>query len=168
MNNIFGVLRTRDSEELSIKNKMMVEVFFTQYPELYDFLLKELKGNATLDKQHSSLFPVLLVLNRLYYSGQSSKCILYDVRKNKNNGFSYKYCNNFNSYLQLNEYTSNIWLCLANPSYRIRNLAAKTFVNLLHPNGIPTQIVHSFVVLSNIMNCNNFIHGILLQVKLLD
>lgn len=64
---MFGVQRTKDSEGLSVKNRMTAKVFFMRYPELHKFLLVELSDG--LKKQDSlTLHPVLLILSRLYPS----------------------------------------------------------------------------------------------------
>jgi hypothetical protein len=68
---IFGVHRSR--EELSIRNRMTGRIFFLRYPSLYDFLLKELKEavasmEACCSNLQPALFPVLLLLSRLYPS----------------------------------------------------------------------------------------------------
>lgn len=68
---VFGVQRTRDTENLNIRNKMTGRIFFLRYPQLYDFFNKELneagliisKGGRTL-----KLHPLLLLLDRLYPS----------------------------------------------------------------------------------------------------
>lgn len=64
---IFGVQRTRDSDSLSTKNKMTVKVFFMRYPELHQFLLKELI-NGCENSSSLTIFPILLILSRLYPS----------------------------------------------------------------------------------------------------
>lgn len=68
---IFGVHRSR--EELSIRNRMTGRIFFLRYPSLYEFLLEELKeAVVSMEACYSSLqpglFPVLLLLSRLYPS----------------------------------------------------------------------------------------------------
>lgn len=57
--------RTKDSEILSIKNRLTVKVFFMRYPELHKFLLDELQEGA-VNEDSLSLYPVLLLLSRLY------------------------------------------------------------------------------------------------------
>jgi hypothetical protein len=68
---MFGVHRSR--EELSIRNRMTGRIFFLRYPSLYEFLLEELKeAVVSMEACYSSLrpglFPVLLLLSRLYPS----------------------------------------------------------------------------------------------------
>jgi hypothetical protein len=72
---IFGAKRVQN--EHSIDNKMTAREFFTRFPTLHGFLLQELKGAAKhlaasrtsgnhLQSLQPSLFPVLLILSRLY------------------------------------------------------------------------------------------------------
>jgi hypothetical protein len=68
---IFGVHRSRD--ELSIRNRMTGRILFLRDPSLYEFLLEELKEAVTsMEASYSTLrpalFPVLLLLSRLYPS----------------------------------------------------------------------------------------------------
>ncbi|XP_008577142.1 PREDICTED: thyroid adenoma-associated protein [Galeopterus variegatus] len=70
---IFGVKRGKD--ELSKTNRMTGREFFSRFPELYPFLLKQLEAVAsTLDSDvgdpshHPNMFLLLLVLERLYPS----------------------------------------------------------------------------------------------------
>lgn len=67
MTRIFGVQRTKDSDTLSIKNRMTAKVFFMRYPELHKFLLEELSEGST-NNNSLSLHPILLILSRLYPS----------------------------------------------------------------------------------------------------
>uniref|UniRef100_A0A8C5E6D4 tRNA (32-2'-O)-methyltransferase regulator THADA n=1 Tax=Gouania willdenowi TaxID=441366 RepID=A0A8C5E6D4_GOUWI len=70
---IFGVKKGKD--EHSKKNRMTGREFFTRFPALYPFLLRQLEeAAATVEsrsgqaKLHPSLFLLLLVLSRLYPS----------------------------------------------------------------------------------------------------
>lgn len=68
---IFGVQRTKDSENLNIRNKMTGRIFFLRYPKLYDFFLQQLQEASALimNKQKAhKLHPLLLILSRLYPS----------------------------------------------------------------------------------------------------
>uniref|UniRef100_A0A8C0D8N6 tRNA (32-2'-O)-methyltransferase regulator THADA n=1 Tax=Balaenoptera musculus TaxID=9771 RepID=A0A8C0D8N6_BALMU len=76
---IFGVKRGKD--ELSKKNRMTGSEFFSRFPELYPFLLKQLETVAnTVDSDtgelnhHPSMFLLLLVLGRLYPSPMDGTC----------------------------------------------------------------------------------------------
>ncbi|KFO92910.1 Thyroid adenoma-associated protein [Buceros rhinoceros silvestris] len=70
---IFGVKRGKD--EFSKKNRMTGREFFSRFPSLYPFLLKQLEAvTNTLNSEaeeltiHPSLFLLLLILGRLYPS----------------------------------------------------------------------------------------------------
>lgn len=68
---IFGVQRTRDSDNLNVRNKMTGRVFFLRYPKLYDFFLAQLQeASASVQQQQKAhkLHPLLLLLSRLYPS----------------------------------------------------------------------------------------------------
>uniref|UniRef100_A0A4X1SNJ2 tRNA (32-2'-O)-methyltransferase regulator THADA n=1 Tax=Sus scrofa TaxID=9823 RepID=A0A4X1SNJ2_PIG len=76
---IFGVKKGKD--ELSKKNRMTGSEFFSRFPELYPFLLKQLETVAnTVDSdtgelnRHPSMFLLLLVLGRLYPSPMDGTC----------------------------------------------------------------------------------------------
>uniref|UniRef100_A0A8C5P5R4 tRNA (32-2'-O)-methyltransferase regulator THADA n=1 Tax=Jaculus jaculus TaxID=51337 RepID=A0A8C5P5R4_JACJA len=69
----FGVKRGKD--ELSKTNRMTGREFFSRFPELYPFLLRQLEAAAsTVDSEmegpdrHPSMFLLLLILERLYPS----------------------------------------------------------------------------------------------------
>ncbi|GBP96959.1 Thyroid adenoma-associated protein homolog [Eumeta japonica] len=68
---IFGVQRGRDGDNLCVRNRMTGRIFFMRYPELYDFMLeKVIEGSReeARNRQRQSLYPVLLILARLYPS----------------------------------------------------------------------------------------------------
>ncbi|ESO99953.1 hypothetical protein LOTGIDRAFT_112768, partial [Lottia gigantea] len=74
MTRIFGVKVSRDDSDLSRKNCLTGRAFFQKFPKLYDFLLSEFKSAtenlSSVDgiHLHPSLYPVLMVLGRLYPS----------------------------------------------------------------------------------------------------
>lgn len=67
MTRIFGVQRTSDCEQLSIKNKLTVKVFFLRYQELYQYMLDTLSEECH-NKCSLVLQPILMILSRLYPS----------------------------------------------------------------------------------------------------
>lgn len=71
MTRMFGVQRTKDSDALSMKNRMTIKVFFMRYPELHQFMLRELSEELS-NRNGMSLYPVLLILSRLYPSNFSA------------------------------------------------------------------------------------------------
>ena len=66
MTRVFGVPRSA-SETLSWRNKMTGRIFFQRYPTLYGVLLKHLES-ASESYERGDLYPVLLILGRLYPS----------------------------------------------------------------------------------------------------
>ncbi|KAG8338592.1 hypothetical protein J6590_000264 [Homalodisca vitripennis] len=69
MTRVFGVPRSKSQDHLSWKNKMTGRIFFQRYPKLFGFFQQELrKACSKCDSLHPSLYPVLLVLGRLYPS----------------------------------------------------------------------------------------------------
>lgn len=67
---IFGVPRSKSQDQLSWKNKMTGRIFFQRYPKLFEFFQQELRkaSQSTSANLHPSLYPVLLILGRLYPS----------------------------------------------------------------------------------------------------
>ncbi|XP_063385497.1 tRNA (32-2'-O)-methyltransferase regulator THADA [Cydia fagiglandana] len=64
---VFGVARS-SGHKLSARNTMTGRIFFLRYPQLYDFLLDQLKSVSPESTLRPSLFPTLLLLARLYPS----------------------------------------------------------------------------------------------------
>ncbi|XP_037662718.1 thyroid adenoma-associated protein isoform X2 [Choloepus didactylus] len=147
---IFGVKRGKD--ELSKKNRMTGREFFSRFPELYPFLLKQLEAVAnTVDsdtgelKRHPSMFLLLLVLARLYPSPMDGT----------------------SSALSMAPFVSFIMRCGHSPVYRSREMAARALVPFVMVDQIPNTIR---TLLARLPNCTdqcfrqNHIHGTLLQV----
>ncbi|KAL0879103.1 hypothetical protein ABMA27_004060 [Loxostege sticticalis] len=67
---IFGVARDRHSDSPALRNTMTGRIFFLRYPQLYDFILNKLtEAVSSADSHlHPSLYPVLVLLGRLYPS----------------------------------------------------------------------------------------------------
>lgn len=68
MTQMFGVQRTTDSEDVCIKNRLTLRVFFMRFPELFDFLLEKMPFESQ-NADSTMLHPMLLILSRLYPSG---------------------------------------------------------------------------------------------------
>ncbi|KAF5273033.1 hypothetical protein FQR65_LT04775 [Abscondita terminalis] len=139
---IFGVQRLRDTIEVSIKNKMQGQVFFVRYPELFHFLLQELQL-ASKEKYHSSLYPVLLILSRLYCNKETL------------------------DRSQLDLFLPSVELCLNNPSFKIRELAALTIPALSEPSKLDEIMENCVSQLGNNSISNNHCHGLLLELQYL-
>uniref|UniRef100_A0A8C2NLN2 tRNA (32-2'-O)-methyltransferase regulator THADA n=1 Tax=Capra hircus TaxID=9925 RepID=A0A8C2NLN2_CAPHI len=147
---IFGVKRGKD--ELSKKNRMTGSEFFSRFPELYPFLLKQLETVAnTVDSdtgelnRHPSMFLLLLVLGRLYPSPMDGTC----------------------SALSMAPFIPFIMRCGHSPVYRSREMAARALVPFVMMDEIPNTIQ---TLLAKLPDCTdqcfrqNHIHGTLLQV----
>ncbi|KAM9187654.1 tRNA (32-2'-O)-methyltransferase regulator THADA isoform 3-T3 [Dugong dugon] len=147
---IFGV--KRGSDELSKKNRLTGREFFSRFPELYPFLLKQLEAVAnTVDSdtgelnRHPSMFLLLLVLGRLYPSPMDGT----------------------SSALSMAPFVPFIIRCGGSPVYRSREMAARALVPFVMVDQIPNTIQ---TLLARLPNCTdhcfrqNHIHGTLLQV----
>ncbi|KAG3267396.1 THADA, armadillo repeat containing, transcript variant X2 [Ictidomys tridecemlineatus] len=147
---IFGVKRGKD--ELSKTNRMTGREFFSRFPELYPFLLKQLEAVAsTVDSdlgqldRHPSMFLLLLVLERLYPSPMDGT----------------------SSALSMAPFVPFIMRCGHSPIYRSREMAARALVPFVMLDQIPNTIR---TLLATLPNCTdqcfrqNHIHGALLQV----
>ncbi|XP_077293015.1 thyroid adenoma-associated protein homolog [Arctopsyche grandis] len=150
MTRVFGVQRTKDSDQLSIRNKMTGRIFFLRYPKLYDFFLDCLKS-ATEHQENMfvkpSLYPVLLLLSRLYPSSLEGT----------------------DSNLQLITFVPYLTQCSGNCVLKIRKLAAKAIVPLISLERYFSHLIDIFKLLIKRDSPTNFQHGILLQlVRLLQ
>uniref|UniRef100_A0A1Y1MLP0 tRNA (32-2'-O)-methyltransferase regulator THADA n=3 Tax=Photinus pyralis TaxID=7054 RepID=A0A1Y1MLP0_PHOPY len=133
---IFGVQRLRDMELISIKNKMQGQIFFVRFPDLFKFLLEQLEV-ASHEVYHPSLYPILLVLNRLYSNKETLDRVHLDA---------------FLPYMEF---------FLSNPSHKIRNLAAQATASLIEINKLPHAVVSTIVSLTDATISNNYCHGLL-------
>ncbi|XP_029449183.1 thyroid adenoma-associated protein isoform X2 [Rhinatrema bivittatum] len=147
---IFGVKRGKD--ERSKKNRMTGREFFSRFPSLYPFLLKQLENVAnTMDskmgelKLHPSLFLLLLILSKLYPSPLDGTY----------------------SALSMASFVPFIMRCGHSPVYRSREMAARALVPFVMIDHIPRTILSLLAMLPDCTNpCirQNHIHGTLLQV----
>ncbi|XP_063085320.1 tRNA (32-2'-O)-methyltransferase regulator THADA isoform X1 [Cavia porcellus] len=147
---IFGVKRGKD--EHSKTNRMTGREFFSRFPELYPFLLKQLEAVAdTVDSdtgepdRHPSMFLLLLVLERLYPSPMDGA----------------------SSALSMAPFVPFIMRCGRSPIYRSREMAARALVPLVMVDQVPNTVRS---LLATLPSCTdqcfrqNHIHGTLLQV----
>ncbi|XP_015218624.2 thyroid adenoma-associated protein isoform X1 [Lepisosteus oculatus] len=147
---IFGVKKGKD--ENSRKNRMTGREFFTRFPALYPFLLRQLEAVAsTVDsdsgvlKLHPNLFLLLLLLGKLYPSPMDG----------------------FSSPLGLAPFVPFIVRCGRSPVYRSREMAARALVPFVLVTQVPSMIQ---TLLQDLPECprsatrQNHIHGTLLQV----
>ncbi|NXG36153.1 THADA protein, partial [Dromaius novaehollandiae] len=147
---IFGVKRGKD--ENSKKNRMTGREFFSRFPSLYPFLLKQLEVVAnTLDseteelKLHPSLFLLLLILGKLYPSPMDGTY----------------------SALSMAPFVPFIIRCGHSPVYRSREMSGRALVPFVMVNEVPQTVLS---LLKGLPDCTspcirqNAIHGTLLQV----
>ncbi|NXP47597.1 THADA protein, partial [Heliornis fulica] len=147
---IFGVKRGKD--ENSKKNRMTGREFFSRFPSLYPFLLKQLEvvtdtlsSDAEELKIHPSLFLLLLILGRLYPSPMDGTY----------------------SALSMAPFVPLIIKCGHSPVYRSREMAGRALVPFVMVNEIPHTVLSLLQGLPDPNNpCirQNNIHGTLLQV----
>ncbi|XP_034254702.1 thyroid adenoma-associated protein homolog [Thrips palmi] len=143
MTRIFGVRRSR--EELSSRNKMTGRVFFHRYPELYEFLLKELeqavKALTSGDvAELAILHPILLLIARLYPSSLEGT----------------------DTNMQLNTFVPLVRQCANNSVMKTRVLAAKAIVPLITAN-VYVKYLDDLVDQMASGNSENLTHGLALQ-----
>ncbi|XP_061376751.1 tRNA (32-2'-O)-methyltransferase regulator THADA isoform X2 [Danaus plexippus] len=144
---VFGVQRSRDSEHLCLRNRMTGRIFFLRYPLLYDFMLNKLQEASAVDTLHPALYPVLLLLARLYPSALEGSV----------------------SILKLVSFVPGVLVCGRGPALHVRQLAARALTPLIPHTQYLAQLEALFTSLSDPRAKRNFIHGTLLQIiKLLD
>lgn len=143
---IFGTQKSKNNEEMSIRNKMNAKVFFQRFPELYSFIFKLLhqaEQKVKVQVINTKLHPLLLLLNRLYNSSSDEE-----------------------SSIKLTEFIPIIASCSGCVELQTRILCAK-FIAVNTP---PSSCVTS-TILSHIKSCredvnmtNNTKHGKLLVI----
>ncbi|KAM6367900.1 LOW QUALITY PROTEIN: tRNA (32-2'-O)-methyltransferase regulator THADA [Alca torda] len=147
---IFGVKRGKD--ENSKKNRMTGREFFSRFPSLYPFLLKQLEvvtntlnSEAEELKIHPSLFLLLLILGRLYPSPMDGTY----------------------SALSMAPFVPFIIRCGHSPVYRSREMSGRALVPFVMVNEVPQTVLSLLEGLPDSTSpCirQNNIHGTLLQV----
>ncbi|XP_019371913.1 PREDICTED: thyroid adenoma-associated protein isoform X1 [Gavialis gangeticus] len=147
---IFGVKRGKD--ENSKKNRMTGREFFSRFPTLYPFLLKQLEivassGDSEIGecKLHPSLFLLLLILGKLYPSPMDGTY----------------------SALSMAPFVPFIMRCGHSPVYRSREMAGRALVPFVMVNQIPSIVLSLLAGLPDYTSPHirqNPIHGTLLQI----
>ncbi|XP_072031670.1 tRNA (32-2'-O)-methyltransferase regulator THADA-like [Amphiura filiformis] len=155
---IFGVKKGK--EEQARKNCMTGREFFSRFPALHGFLLTQLKEAAQkIDSSakahlHPALFPVLLLLSRLYPSAMDGS----------------------DSSLSMAVFVPHILRCAGSAVYKTRCIAARALVAVVPGGQIPDMIKQLLETLpedsqlissSHERICHNYIHGVLLQIQCL-
>ncbi|NXV15294.1 THADA protein, partial [Cepphus grylle] len=147
---IFGVKRGKD--ENSKKNRMTGREFFSRFPSLHPFLLKQLEvvtntlnSEAEELKIHPSLFLLLLILGRLYPSPMDGT----------------------SSALSMAPFVPFIIRCGHSPVYRSREMSGRALVPFVMVNEVPQTVLSLLEGLPDSTSPRirqNNIHGTLLQV----
>ncbi|NWX83161.1 THADA protein, partial [Nothoprocta pentlandii] len=147
---IFGVKRGKD--ENSKKNRMTGREFFSRFPSLYTFLLKQLEVVANaLDseseelKLHPNLFLLLLILGKLYPSPMDGTY----------------------SALSMAPFVPLIIRCGRSPMYRSREMSGRALVPFVTVNEVPQTALSLLAALPDCTSPRvrqNAVHGTLLQV----
>lgn len=140
---IFGPQRTKNNEELSIRNKMSGKIFFLRFPELHSCfaeLLQKAAEKVQQQKKNIKLHPLLLLLNRLYGSDEENS-------------------------IKLTEFIPIVTSCSACVELQTRILCAKFIANNMPPKSV------TMAILSDIKSCRddhnltaNAKHGKLLRI----
>ncbi|CAL1281729.1 unnamed protein product [Larinioides sclopetarius] len=148
MTRIFGVSGPQD--EVGKKNRLTGRTFFSYYKEIYAFLYDELKQCADVMNQNReslilvpSLYPILLVLGRLYPA--PGEC---DSR--------------------LTSFIPFLNVCSASPIWKVRVLAAQALVPLISAENFSLTLQSLFDSLpqnGQVITAHNQIHGTCLQIS---
>ncbi|XP_070495997.1 tRNA (32-2'-O)-methyltransferase regulator THADA [Chironomus tepperi] len=143
---IFGVQRNKDSEEIDIKNKLSSKIFFLRYPELYDFFMEQLRQSSSYVRKQEidpKLFPLLLILNRLFTSN-TEKC---------------------ESNLKLVDFIPMVTACSGCVDLKARILCAKFVAHVNPINGIIPRIVYNIDIINECIDLtSNDKHARLLEI----
>ncbi|KAI5638201.1 putative death-receptor fusion protein (DUF2428) domain-containing protein [Phthorimaea operculella] len=142
---VFGVTRSKDTDELCTRNRMTGRIFFLRYPQLYDFMLDKLKEVSSSDNSQllrPSLYPILLLLARLYPSSLEGTV----------------------SNLKLAAYIPHVLSCAASSVLKTRQLAAKAMVPLILPEHYLQHLEALLGWIGDRHIKRNYCHGILLQL----
>ncbi|XP_071963394.1 tRNA (32-2'-O)-methyltransferase regulator THADA-like [Antedon mediterranea] len=149
INRIFGV--RRQTEELARKNCMTGREFFTRFPRLHAFLLDQLSACLGLQPMSDtgylqpSLFPILLLLSRLYPSPTDGS----------------------DANLSLSPFVPLVQRCGSSAIYKTRTMSARALASLV-PSGEISKMVESLIKSLPQQKAQNFhqneIHGNLLQI----
>nr|XP_002120511.2 thyroid adenoma-associated protein homolog isoform X1 [Ciona intestinalis] len=138
---VFGVMKNFESSD---KNRLSSYEFFTRMPELHQFFLQRLEEITKSDDlpKHTGLYPLLLVLSRLYPTA---------TRTNS----------------RLNKYIPLIVRCRQSPIYKCRVMAANALLSVLPQHEYRKVISQLFISLKKAVISRNSLHGTLIQLKAL-
>ncbi|EXX78916.1 Trm732p [Rhizophagus irregularis DAOM 197198w] len=146
----FGVRKTKD--EYHSINKLTRREFFSRFPQLYPFLLDELKiavdqliksTKVSQSTVHPGLYPILTLLSRLHPSLMDGS----------------------SSVLTMNPFVSLVLSCSSSPIHKTREIAARAIVPLIPSNDL--IVTCSKLINESVMSNQNELHGRLIQVQYL-
>ncbi|KAF9808887.1 hypothetical protein SFRURICE_000933 [Spodoptera frugiperda] len=132
---VFGVQRTT----------MTGRIFFLRYPQVYDFMLEKLQeASSAADSTvvRPSLYPVLLLLARLYPSSLEGTV----------------------SNLKLVAFVPHVMSCAGSSVLKTRQLAAKAIVPLISPDMYIPHLESTLELVQHEHTKANQLHGLLLQL----
>ncbi|KAJ8720432.1 hypothetical protein PYW07_012475 [Mythimna separata] len=124
---------------------MTGRIFFLRYPDVYSYMLEKLQDvskESDSEVLRPSLYPVLLLLARLYPSSLEGTV----------------------SNLKLVAFIPHVLACARSSVMKTRQLAAKAIVPLISPELYVSHIQSMFELLHDSSIKRNYCHGILLQL----
>jgi len=147
MTRIFGVQREKDSDELSSKNCLTGKVFFQRYPSSHALLHEKLEKAASYAEAgtlrlHPALYPVLLVLSRIFPSPSEA----------------------LDNPFKLSSLVPLVEACTGSPVLAIRKLAARALVPLISQDQLDVYGKKLIDRLEREDLPSNHVHGILLTL----
>ncbi|KAK6183578.1 hypothetical protein SNE40_011032 [Patella caerulea] len=151
---IFGVKVSKDDSDLSRKNCLTGRAFFHRFPEAYNFLLTEFVEATSVPEAHDelhlhpSLYPVLMVLGRLFPSALEGT----------------------DTNLNLAAFVPLVIHCASSPVFKTRVMAARAIQPLVEKDRLDSillELIHLLPTKPDAQISYSHIHGILLQIKFL-
>ncbi|XP_050405333.1 thyroid adenoma-associated protein homolog [Patella vulgata] len=151
---IFGVKVSKDDSDLSRKNCLTGRAFFHRFPEVYNFLLTEFVEATSVPETrnalhlHPSLYPVLMVLGRLFPSALEGT----------------------DTNLNLAAFVPLVIHCASSPVFKTRVMAARAIQPLVEKDRLDSillELIHLLPTKPDAQISYSHTHGILLQIKFL-
>eukprot|EP00833_Pecoramyces_ruminatium_P011073 jgi/Orpsp1_1/1185105/evm.model.c7180000092327.1 len=148
LNRTLGSKKTKD--DFDAVNSITCREFFSHYPELHPYLLKQLNLSTKMLQESKSLnptlFPILAILSRLQPSILASTPTV--------------------SVLNMSAFVSAVKYCGQVSIYKVREASGRALVSLISSNEI-IDIVQQIITDSWSVQNQNAFHGGLMQVKFL-
>lgn len=136
MTRIFGVQRTNDSNDVSIKNRLTIRAFSTRYPHLYGFLLEHIEIECR-KRDSLILHPILMILARLYPAKDT---------------------------FETGNFLHFINICMDNPVFLTREWTVRASLPFISTTNVNTYFLTVFQRLNDKNLGENTAHSLLLQV----